>query len=135
MIPNGNPRSRYPWGDRADPENANYSDTNIGTTSAVGCFTAGVSPYGCEEMSGNVWEWQRSEWVDHYPYEADKREAATLHNKLRVLRGGAFNDNVQGVRCACRGMYDPFDRSWDVGFRVAVVAVSPFPPVSGLSGL
>ena len=34
----------YPWGDEPDPERANYVDTGIGTTSAVGCFPAELVP-------------------------------------------------------------------------------------------
>ncbi len=41
----------YPWGDKADPNLANYSDTQINATSAVGCFTKGASPFKVEEMS------------------------------------------------------------------------------------
>ena len=48
----------YPWGnDKITPELANYTDTGLGVTSTVGCFPRGVSPYGCEEMAGNVWEY------------------------------------------------------------------------------
>ena len=89
------PERQYPWGDKADIERANYDDTKIGSTSAVGCFPGGVSPYGVEELSGNVWEWTRSLWAD-YPYPASGAELVTRENleadavTRRVVRGGAF---------------------------------------------
>ncbi len=116
----------YPWGNEADANRANYDDTGIGATSAVGCLHDGKSLYGCEEMSGNVWEWTRSLWED-YPYPADAKERVKRENleapsdKGRVWRGGAFYNNDWGVRCAARGRYDP--NLWDdgLGFRVAVL--------------
>jgi formylglycine-generating enzyme required for sulfatase activity len=50
------------WSISCEPNRANYHDTNIGTTSGVGCFPGGVSPYGIQDISGNVWEWMRSLW-------------------------------------------------------------------------
>ena len=52
------------------PNRANYGDTKIGDTSAVGCFPAGESPYGCHDMAGNVLEWTSSIYKP-YPYDAN----------------------------------------------------------------
>ncbi len=112
---------RYPWGDEINPDRANYADTDLGTTSAVGCFPAGVGPYGCLDMSGNVWEWTRSIYQD-YPYNpADGREDLT-RTDVRVLRGGAFRLSVDLTRCAIRGSNDPRYRRYSIGFRCVLLA-------------
>jgi formylglycine-generating enzyme required for sulfatase activity len=114
---------RYPWGADPNSNRANYVDTGIGDTSAVGCFSGGVSPYGVEEMIGNVWEWTRS-LRDNYPYDpADGREDANAGGP-RVLRGGAFDLSSRNVRCASRGGLSPDLRFGLSGVRV-VVSPSP----------
>jgi formylglycine-generating enzyme required for sulfatase activity len=124
---------RYPWGTESDPDRANYDDTGIGTTSAVGCFPGGASPYVVEDLSGNVWEWTRSLWDKDlfepefgYPYDSeDGREDLEAGDDVRrVVRGGAFGDTEGLVRCAYRNLrrYPDF-RYYDRGFRVVV---SPF---------
>jgi formylglycine-generating enzyme required for sulfatase activity len=123
----------YPWKGEADPDKANYNETRIGGTSAVGCFAAGASPYGCEEMSGNMWEWTRNLWregIDEskgYPYDAgDGREIRKASfGSLRVVRGGSFDDDGRNVRCAVR-CRDRDGRDDYIGFRVAV---SPYTSV------
>ncbi|MCB9108701.1 MAG: SUMF1/EgtB/PvdO family nonheme iron enzyme [Anaerolineales bacterium] len=73
-------------GRRPEPK-ANYSDTGIGGTSAVGCFSAGASVYGCEEMSGNVWEWCRTKWQDSYEaYLDDNNLEGGAPRVLRAVR-------------------------------------------------
>jgi formylglycine-generating enzyme required for sulfatase activity len=92
----------YPWGNEPDPNRANYGDTGVNTTSAVGCFPHGASPYGVEELSGNVWEWTRSLEGD-YPYparragRAKREDLEAPEDMSRVLRGGAFWHNPQGA--------------------------------------
>ena len=115
----------YPWGNEPDPNRANYDETGINTTSAVGCFPHGASPYGVEELSGNVWEWTRS-LEGNYPYPA-RRVARSKREDLqapedasRVLRGGAFWYDPQYVRCACRLGCDARGVHYLIGFRVAL---------------
>ena len=85
-----------------------------------------------EELSGNVWEWTRSLWGKdykkgefRYPYTPkDDREDLSAEKEMhRVLRGGAFDDAVRDVRCACRYRLDPVFRNLNIGFRVVL---SPF---------
>jgi formylglycine-generating enzyme required for sulfatase activity len=116
----------YPWGNDPDPNRANYRDTGINDTTAVGCFPEGVTPYGCLDMAGNVWEWTRSLWGE-YPYPTAAKERAQREDLSargnRVLRGGAFYLNADFVRCAYRFYYGPDFRYFNLGFRVVV---SPF---------
>jgi formylglycine-generating enzyme required for sulfatase activity len=121
----------YPWGDDLDSDRANYHETSIGTTSAVGCFPGGASPYGVEDLSGNVWEWTRSLWGKDwgkpdfgYPYDpADGRENLEAGNDaLRVLRGGSFPSGAWLVRCASRPGHLPLSRGGNLGFRVIVAS-------------
>jgi len=124
--PNEKPQRRYPWSDDADSNCANYTETKIGATNAVGCFPDGASPYGCEEMSGNVWEWMRSLWGKEYPYEPkDGRENLEApHDVARVLRGGSFYNDASGVRCAFRDWYNPNLRGRLSGFRLSARPLS-----------
>lgn len=125
-VAKGEEGRAYPWGNEPDANKANYGDTGIGDTSPVGCFPGGVSPYGCEEMSGNVGEWTRS-LADDYPYpdqEKPRRQREDLRAEgRRVLRGGAFSYFAELARCAFRYLDYPDLRFDLIGFRVVV---SPF---------
>ena len=112
----------YPWGSGSDLEQANHTDTGLGTTSAVGCFAQGAGPYGVEEMSGNVWEWCRTKWQHRYHGYAD--DNILKGDAARVLRGGSFNNNRYDVRCAARYYDNPNFRYNDFGFRVVVSRAS-----------
>ncbi|TKJ29985.1 MAG: hypothetical protein CEE40_06780 [Chloroflexi bacterium B3_Chlor] len=121
-IPNPGPKGLYPWGNEPDHNRANYDDTGIGTTSGVGCFPAGASPYGCLDMAGNVWEWCSTLYAD-YPYDPDECEDLDADGP-RVVRGGAFYGAPRSVRCAVRSRYAPGYRVV-IGFRVVVSPGSP----------
>jgi len=126
----------YPWGDAPPDNRCNFTTTpvilldiaisyifkikpiGLNIIKPVGQFSPqGDSPYGCWDMSGNVWEWTRSIF-DKYPYKInDTREALYAHGD-RVLRGGSYNNFGRYVRCATRNRYSPDSKSEDIGFRV-----------------
>jgi formylglycine-generating enzyme required for sulfatase activity len=53
----------WPWGNIYDPDKANIDSES---TMPVGSFKDGASPYGCLDMTGNVWEWTHSLQTDGY---------------------------------------------------------------------
>jgi formylglycine-generating enzyme required for sulfatase activity len=117
----------YPWGDQREPDLANYDRTQIGEPSTVGCFLGGASPYGCEDIAGNVWEWTRSLFEESpYPDEVEEQRKRDdlLATGPRVWRGGYYNGSLEYARCAySRIRPDPSSRFWYAGFRVVL---SPF---------
>jgi formylglycine-generating enzyme required for sulfatase activity len=125
----GTDRYIYPWGDEPDPSKANYTETGIGTTSAVGCFQDGASTYSIEELSGNVWEWTRSLWGKTlqepdfvYPYKVEgERENLSAPREIRrVRRGGSFSRDQSQIRCSIRRGNQPALVAHDIGFRLVV---------------
>jgi len=127
--PNPFPTRAYPWGESFDADRANF-EAIIGETSAVGCYSTGASPYGCEDLSGNVWEWTRSLWGQDwdkptfgYPYAPSdaRRENLEAGNEvLRVLRGGSWHNNRVFARCAYRSRDRPVSHFGSLGFRVVL---------------
>ncbi|WP_295884746.1 SUMF1/EgtB/PvdO family nonheme iron enzyme [uncultured Thiohalocapsa sp.] len=113
----------YPWAvlpGLADFESANMHG-DIGDSGVVGCYPRGVSPTGCEDLSGNVWEWTRSR-SGGYPYppsgpERAEREGSGSGDRLRVLRGGSFLSSGRNCRAAARSCAIRL-RLVDVGFRL-----------------
>ena len=106
----------YPWGEgTASDSLANYGE-NVGDTTPVGNYPAGVSPYGAYDMAGNVWEWVQSEYMA-YPYQAgDGREDVEI-TRRKVLRGGGWNFSESYARAAARYDFPPDFRYNTLGFR------------------
>ena len=109
---------RYPWGDSLNAT-ALLGLANAGTyaccaasdadgylrTAPVGSFSRGRSPFGLDDMAGNVWEWTSS------PFPGSPGE--------RVIRGGGWGNNPYCLRAAYRHGNPP-DIGLDmVGFRCA----------------
>jgi formylglycine-generating enzyme required for sulfatase activity len=108
------------WGKKVNEEvTAMYSaDDGFATTAPVGSFPKGASPFGLEDVVGNVWEWA-SDWYAPYTpgAQVDPKGGA---GEDRVLRGGAWNGGDPGwVRPTYRFKSAPTLRSHGIGFRCA----------------
>src|SRR5262249_26081145 len=64
----------YPWGDQWDRTRANTNDGGPLTTTPVGTYSTGASPYGAQDMAGNVWELTSSIYKPHPYRQNDGRE-------------------------------------------------------------
>jgi formylglycine-generating enzyme required for sulfatase activity len=109
----------YPWGDTFDATKANTRKGKRGTTTPVGSYPTGASPYGAQDMAGNVWEWTSSLYMP-YPYTAtDGREQAKSAENC-VLRGGSWLSVARDARAAVRDDSQPGGVvSLIFGFRLA----------------
>ncbi len=107
----------YPWGDAWDKTRANTADGGPGTTTPVGTYPSGASPYGAQDMAGNVWEWCSS-LSNPYPYNPAVSEALDNRTGVRVFRGGSWDSNPRDARVAGRDwdLPDSSDVRW--GFRL-----------------
>jgi len=115
----------YSWGNEFDPAKCNMGNSDIGTTSTVGIFPSGASPYGALDLSGNVLEWCATRWQDEYPLPQE--DAWSDHylggTSPRVLRDGGFDSHRQEVRCTVRGRELPEVSRRNLGFRVVISPV------------
>ena len=107
----------FPWGDEWDPNKANVKERGLRGTSAVGSFGAGASPYGVDDMAGNVWEWT-ADW--YQPYPGNTAADPYYGEKYRVTRGGGWFDTEPQSTTFNRNAADPSKTANDdLGFRCA----------------
>lgn len=108
----------YPWGDTWDKSKTAYGESGSSDAVAVGSFPTGASPYGANDMVGNVWQWTSSLLIP-YPYNAtDGREDPTKTGD-RVIRGGMFGFGPAVSRTNVRNALPPTDKVISLGIRCA----------------
>ena len=109
----------YPWGNEFDVNKCNMNESKKGGTVSVGAYPSGASPYGCEQMSGNVWEWTHS-LLAKYPYQANDGREAETGSGGRACRGGGLSHYRRRVRAAYRNRTVPAARDDNLGLRVVL---------------
>jgi formylglycine-generating enzyme required for sulfatase activity len=109
----------YPWGDGGPNSTlANFNLPINGDTMEVGTHSDGASPYGAEDMAGNVWEWV-SDWydVDYYSASPTDDPLGPDDGTIKGARGGSFASLGTSLRSYLRGSYHPMEVFSTLGFR------------------
>lgn len=151
----GDDNRRYVWGN-TEPDNKRHGVFGgKATTEPVGSYPEGKSAYGQLDLAGNVWEWVADAY-DPFAYQRSTRdqgipgscaEIEAAQNQLRregkqgytgtnpipaecekVLRGGAYNYKVGGLRNSNRVHHPARFRIAVAGFRCARDVAPPRAP-------
>ncbi len=111
----GNDGRRYPWGNyEGRGDLANFADKNTvfawsdreiddgyPESSPIGSFPLGASPFGMEDMAGNVWEWCL-DFFEPYRGAPKVNPRGPKTGAKRVHRGGSWKSRFNSLRTTAR---------------------------------
>ncbi len=121
----------YPWGPRLESGIvANFADRRssfawrdpniddgFAETAPVGSFPRSASPFGIEDLSGNVFEWCL-DFFEPYRGKIRTNPRGPSTGSQRIYRGGSWKSRAASLRASARQFNNPDYFSNDVGFRV-----------------
>jgi formylglycine-generating enzyme required for sulfatase activity len=122
---------RYPWGEELDegcyanfadvrttfPWRDNQIDDGFAESAPVGRYPRGASPFGIEDLAGNVFEWC-ADGFDSYKGKDVSNPRGPKTGARRNYRGGSWKSRPGSLRTTARSFNAPDYSSNDVGFRI-----------------
>jgi len=94
----------FPWGDVFDESRCACAESGWGWTVPVDAHPTGASPFGAEQLAGNVWEWVADRTPDGWG----------------IVRGGSYLDTGWGLRSSRSQPADPARATATTGLRIAI---------------
>lgn len=120
----GSKRQVYPWSNEWNVARANTDEAGIGRTVAVGLYPLGRSPFGIDDMAGNVWQWCLNSY-------AEPSNVTLETNSSPVRRGGSWDLDPGSCRTSHRdSLGSPLSDRYHLGFRLC--CGSPIPKTLGI---
>lgn len=122
----GTDERMYPWGnDPPTPVHAVYGlkEGGVETVSVIGTHHMGQSPYGVQDLAGNLYEWVM-DWYDA-DYYSNFINGPAINPRgpgegtTKVQRGGSYINTPYRLRSSFRTKGDPTEQDPNVGFRCA----------------
>jgi formylglycine-generating enzyme required for sulfatase activity len=115
------------WGSSISTSQANYNGRYTYGGGAEGEYRQKTlpvdsfqpNPWGLYQVHGNVWDWVEDCWNASYqgaPSDGSAWTSGDCHR--RVVRGGSWVNNPQGLRSAIRDRVTTDNRLSGLGFRV-----------------
>ena len=122
---------KYPWGNHdGRGDLANFADRNtvfrlerprnrrrLSGKFARGRVSFGASPFGMEDMAGNVWEWCL-DYLEPYRGTPKVNPRGPTTGAKRVYRGGSWKSRFNSLRATARSSNMPNYSCNDLGFRI-----------------
>ncbi len=107
----GDQGAPWPWGHtQPHPGLCNFFESEQDTTTPVGMYPEGASPYGLLDCSGNAWEWCVDEWNPNWLKSMEESPSNPIYQASKEvipgvehsIRGGCYLYRASGVRCSFR---------------------------------